>query len=68
MTREEAEKKVFDLTEKLIFTKKDLKDVTAGYKDTIKEIQGEIEAIVEEFEIKPLAAAARKAEDESKEE
>ena len=61
MTRDEAEKKVFELTEKLIFTKKDLKDVTAGYKDTIKELQSEIEAIVEEFEITPLAKQAATA-------
>lgn len=49
LTKIEAQQKVYDLTEKLIFTKKDLKDVTVGYKDTIKELQGEIEAIIEEF-------------------
>jgi hypothetical protein len=48
MTKEEAEKKVYELTEKLIFTKKDFKDVAAGYKEKIKELESEIKAVVEE--------------------
>jgi hypothetical protein len=48
MTKEEAEKKVYELTEKLIFTKKDFKDVAAGYKEKIKEFESEIKAVVEE--------------------
>jgi len=49
MTKAEAEKTVFELTEKLIFTKKDFKDVASGYKERIKEIENEIKAVVEEL-------------------
>jgi len=48
MTKAEAEKKVYELTEKLIFTKRDFKDVAAGYKEKIKELESEIKAVVEE--------------------
>ena len=48
MTKTEAEKKVYELTEKLIFTRKDFKDVAAGYKEKIKELENEIKAVVEE--------------------
>lgn len=48
MTKQEAEKKVYELTEKLLFVKKDFKDVASGYKDRIKEIENEIKAVVED--------------------
>ena len=48
MTKTEAEKKVYELTEKLIFTRKDFKDVAAGYKEKIKDLENEIKAVVEE--------------------
>ena len=48
MTKQEAEKKVYELTDKLLFVKKDFKDVAAGYKEKIKEIENEIKAIMEE--------------------
>lgn len=48
MTKTEAEKKVYELTEKLLHVKKDFKDVAAGYKERMKEIESEIKAIVEE--------------------
>lgn len=48
MTKTDAEKKVYELTEKLIFTKKDFKDVAAGYKEKIKDLENEIKAVVEE--------------------
>ena len=48
MTKQEAEKKVYELTEKLIFVKKDFKDVAAGYKDKMREIESEIKAVMEE--------------------
>jgi hypothetical protein len=48
MTKAEAEKKVYELTEKLIFTKRDFKDVAAGYKEKIKDLENEIKAVVEE--------------------
>jgi len=48
LSKADAEKKVYELTEKLIFTKKDFKDVAAGYKEKIKELENEIKAVVEE--------------------
>lgn len=57
MTKQEAEKKVYELTEKLIFVKKDFKDVAAGYKEKMKEIESEIKAIVEEASAIPLASS-----------
>ena len=48
LTKQQAEQKVYELTEKLLFTKKDFKDVAAGYKEKMKEIENEIKAIVEE--------------------
>ena len=57
MTKQEAEKKVYELTEKLIFVKKDFKDVAAGYKEKMKEIESEIKAIVEETSSLSLASS-----------
>ena len=48
MTKQEAEKKVYELTDKLLFVKKDFKDIASGYKEKIKEIENEIKAIMEE--------------------
>ena len=48
LTKQQAEQKVYDLTEKLLFVKKDFKDEAAGYKEKMKEIENEIKAIVEE--------------------
>lgn len=48
LSKSDAEKKVYELTEKLIHTKKDFKDVAAGYKDKIKDLESEIKAVVEE--------------------
>ena len=42
LTKQQAEQKVYDLTEKLLFVKKDFKDVAAGYKEKMKEIENEI--------------------------
>jgi len=39
MTKQEAEKKVYELTDKLLFVKKDFKDIASGYKEKIKEIE-----------------------------
>jgi hypothetical protein len=49
LTKQQSESKVYELTEKLIAVKKDQKDVNAGYKDKIKDITSEIEAIIEDF-------------------
>ncbi|MGA1048688.1 MAG: hypothetical protein ACO3UU_11825 [Minisyncoccia bacterium] len=48
LTKQQAEQKVYELTEKLLYVKKDFKDVAAGYKEKMKEIEAEIKAIVEE--------------------
>lgn len=48
LSKADAQKKVYELTEKLLFTKKDFKDVAAGYKERIKEIENEIKAVVDE--------------------
>ena len=55
MTKQEAEKKVYELTEKLLFVKKDFKDVAAGYKEKMKEIESEIKSIVEDASSIPVA-------------
>lgn len=49
-SKTDIQKKVYELTEKLIFTKKDFKDVASGYKEKIKELENEIKALVEEAE------------------
>lgn len=51
LTKQQAEQKVYELTEKLLYVKKDFKDVAAGYKEKMKEIENEIKAIVEETSI-----------------
>ena len=51
LTKQQAEQKVYELTEKLLYVKKDFKDVAAGYKEKMKEIENEIKAIVEEASI-----------------
>lgn len=48
LSKPDAQKKVYELTEKLLFTKKDFKDVAAGYKERIKEIESEIKAVVDD--------------------
>jgi len=48
LNKADAQKKVYELTEKLLYVKKDFKDVAAGYKEKIKEIENEIKAVVEE--------------------
>ena len=50
ISKTDAQKKVYELTEKLIFTKKDFRDIASGYKEKIKELESEIVAIVEEAE------------------
>ena len=51
LTKQQAEQKVYELTEKLLYVKKDFKDVAAGYKERMKEIESEIKAIVEEASV-----------------
>ena len=39
MTKQEAEKKVYELTDKLLFVKKDFKDIASGYKEKIRKLK-----------------------------
>ena len=57
MTKPQAESKVYELTEKLISTKKDQKDINSGYKETIKDIESEIKAIIEDYSVNGTGAA-----------
>ena len=49
MTKAQAEAKVYELTESLLLTKKDQKDVNAGYKEKIKDVESEIKAIIDDY-------------------
>lgn len=60
ISKSDAQKKVYELTEKLIFTKKDFRDVAAGYKEKIKELENEIKAVVEEAEASAPSATTNK--------
>ena len=49
LNKQQAEAKVYELTEKLIKVKLDQKDVNAGYKEKIKDLESEIKAVIEDF-------------------
>ena len=57
MTKPQAESKVYELTEKLISTKKDQKDINSGYKETIKDIESEIKSIIEDYSVNGTVVA-----------
>ena len=65
LSKQEAQKKVYELTEKLLHTKKDFKDVSSGYKERIKELESEIKAVVEDATFGFRAAAPALACNES---
>ena len=48
LTQQQAEAKVYELTKQLIKLKLDCKDVVAGYKEKIKDVESEIKAVVDE--------------------
>lgn len=48
LTKQQAEAKIFELTDQLLRVKQDKKDMAAGYREKIKAIESEIEAIIEE--------------------
>jgi len=54
LTKSEAESKVFELTQQLIKIKLDQKDINAGYKEKIREIESEIKAVIEDYKSNPL--------------
>lgn len=47
-TKDQAEAKVYELTAQLKKLKQDKKDVNAGYREKIKDIESEIDAILDE--------------------
>jgi len=49
LTKEEAEAKVYNLTQNLLKVKADLKATQGAYKDQIKDIESEIKATIEDF-------------------
>ena len=57
LTKQQSESKVYELTEKLISAKKDQKDINSGYKETIKDIESEIKAIIEDYSVNGTVAA-----------
>jgi len=48
LTKQQAEEKVYQLTERLIKLKLDAKDTMTGYKDKMKDVESEIKAVIEE--------------------
>jgi len=54
LTKSEAESKVFELTQQLIKIKLDQKDINAGYKEKIREIESEIKAVIFDYKSNPL--------------
>ena len=49
LTKQQSEAKVYEITEKLLKLKLDQKDLNAGYKEKIKDLESEIKAVIEEF-------------------
>lgn len=47
-TKHQAEEKIYDLTQDLIRIRQEKKDMSAGYREKLNDIQDEIEAIIEE--------------------
>lgn len=47
-TKEEAQAKIYELTEDLIRIRQDKKDMNAGFRDKIKGIEEEIQGIIDE--------------------
>lgn len=50
LTKDEAKSKVYELTKKLAEIKKEKKAVNVDFKDRINDVEGEIEAIIQEQE------------------
>lgn len=47
-TKEEAQAKIYELTEDLIRIRQDKKDMNAGFREKIKGIEEEIQGIIDE--------------------
>jgi len=47
-TKEQAQAKIYELTEDLIRIRQDKKDMNAGFREKIKGIEDEIQAIIDE--------------------
>lgn len=51
MTKQEAEQKVYKLTEQLIEIKRQKKEANDNYNEEIKDIESEIKAVIEDFNV-----------------
>ena len=47
-TKQQAEAKIFELTQDLLRIRQEKKDMAAGYREKIKSIEEEIQAIIDE--------------------
>lgn len=47
-TKQQAESKIYELTQDLLRIRQEKKDTSAGYREKIKSIEEEIEAILDE--------------------
>ena len=47
-TKQQAESKIFELTQDLLRIRQEKKDMAAGYREKLKAIEEEIQAIVDE--------------------
>lgn len=47
-TKQQAESKIYELTQDLLRIRQEKKDMAAGYREKIKSIEEEIEAILDE--------------------
>lgn len=48
LTKQQAEAKIYELTEDLIRIRQEKKDMNAGYREKIKSIESEIQGIIDE--------------------
>lgn len=55
LTREEAKTKVYELTKQLAEIKKEKKAANVDFKDRLNDVEGEIEAIIDEQEAQNTA-------------
>lgn len=52
LTKQQAEAKIYELTEDLIRIRQEKKDMNAGYREKIKSIEDEIQGIIDEVKEK----------------
>jgi len=52
LTKQQAEAKIYELTEDLIRIRQEKKDMNAGYREKIKSIEDEIQCIIDDVKEK----------------